>query len=231
MKRQLILILGGARSGKSSYAEKLAAQFGPRVLYVATAEETPATLYISDADDARTTIGLTLALRRVPPREIRLRVPGVEARPPAGAEDAALAPAPARSIEPMIAATWRQPQRYVEELTAGLRALALGEVPDGYRARRARAAETLVCGNGLRLRRGRAFDGGPLRFVTATVRAQSGQALDLDARRCRLRSGAPIAAVALWPSGELSPGAEADLLVAVGLNGDDLQGRAAGRQP
>jgi adenosylcobinamide kinase/adenosylcobinamide-phosphate guanylyltransferase len=34
----LTLILGGARSGKSSYAEALAPTFGPRVLYVATAE-------------------------------------------------------------------------------------------------------------------------------------------------------------------------------------------------
>lgn len=34
----MILILGGARGGKSRYAEKLAAQFGERVLYVATAQ-------------------------------------------------------------------------------------------------------------------------------------------------------------------------------------------------
>ena len=37
MNRQLILIIGGARSGKSSFAERLARQSG-RVLFVATAE-------------------------------------------------------------------------------------------------------------------------------------------------------------------------------------------------
>lgn len=39
MRKQLILILGGARSGKSTHAEKLALELaGPDVLYIATAQ-------------------------------------------------------------------------------------------------------------------------------------------------------------------------------------------------
>ena len=38
MSAPLILILGGARSGKSAYAEKLAAEIGHSILYIATAE-------------------------------------------------------------------------------------------------------------------------------------------------------------------------------------------------
>lgn len=38
MTKELILLLGGARSGKSTFAEKLASNRGEKVLYVATAQ-------------------------------------------------------------------------------------------------------------------------------------------------------------------------------------------------
>jgi adenosylcobinamide kinase/adenosylcobinamide-phosphate guanylyltransferase len=62
------LILGGARSGKSSYAEKLAAASGKRVVYVATAEAGDAEMSARIARHRRernpdwTTVEETLAL-------------------------------------------------------------------------------------------------------------------------------------------------------------------------
>jgi hypothetical protein len=64
---------------------------------------------------------------------------------------------------------------------------------------------------------------GPLRFVTARVRVNRDSKPTLDERHCRLGSGEPIAAIARWPSGTPTPGAEADLLAAVRLDGDDAQ--------
>ena len=58
---------------------ELSTEVEGKVVYVATASEVPATLYISAGDAAGTTIALTLAPRRVPPREIRLQVPGYQA--------------------------------------------------------------------------------------------------------------------------------------------------------
>ena len=47
-------------------------QVDGNVVYVATADEEPVTLYLSDSSNPDTAIALTLAPRRIPPREIRL---------------------------------------------------------------------------------------------------------------------------------------------------------------
>lgn len=61
----LTLILGGARSGKSTYAEAMASRLGPKVLYVATAE----------ALDEEMRARLTLHRSRRPPEWPTLEAP------------------------------------------------------------------------------------------------------------------------------------------------------------
>jgi len=62
MTKQLTLILGGARSGKSSYAEMLATQQGNHILYVATAQawDEEMTLRIANHRAGRPTNWVTL---------------------------------------------------------------------------------------------------------------------------------------------------------------------------
>lgn len=183
------------------------------VIYVATADETPATLYISDADAAQTTIALTLAPRRVPPREIRLRVPGLASR-----ESSALSEPPSSDLAqtpwPEALATWRQPQRYIEELTEGFRALALGQNPGGEPARGARA-EAVDCGPGWQVRDLMRHEDTPLRWLSATLRPVSASETVFDPSQCRVRSGAGIAAVARWPSDPPNPAEETRLILAL----------------
>ena len=127
---------------------ELSTEVEGHVVYVATASEVPATLYISAGDAAGTTIALTLAPRRVPPREIRLLVPGYQAaQAKARAQDTKetqtdIAPA---ALSPAHPALWQQPLPYLQTLTTALRDLARGEVPEGFRRRSVRSKERLRC--------------------------------------------------------------------------------------
>ena len=194
----------------------LTTEIDGNVLYVATASEEPATLYITDADDAHTTVGLTIAPRRVPPREIRLRVPGLKSARSQTSAQATSAAIPPAALSALSTASWQQPEAYVAELTATLRALALGEVPASYTQRRARTSETPICTPpGLSVTRGQVLDGGPLTVVTATLTHSGKAPLAIDEATCRLAADHPVVAVAAWPRTRLTPGTTTELYLAV----------------
>ncbi|MFE8034494.1 TraK domain-containing protein [Thiohalocapsa marina] len=198
------------------------------VLYVATAAETPATLYITDADDARTTIGLTIAPRRVPPREIRLVVPGVQPAQPKPIRTAEAALTAPLLAETALTGLGREPKPYVEALTDALRALALGEVPPGYQLRRPRATEAVHCAvPGLKPKTEQVLEGGALTLVRVSLRNTGDMPIPIDEGSCRLRSDRPIAAVAAWPETRLLPGMDTGLLLAV-RSTDSAQDVSAG---
>ena len=188
------------------------------VVYVATASEAPATLYISASDAARTTVALTLAPRRVPPREIRLTVPGYQT----GQANPATKPVPETESGSAVAevavspARWQQPLPYLQTLTSAFRTLALGEDPEGFRKRSPRFGERLRCAaTGLRASDVRVYEGEHVRFITATLRATGKDAVEIDQGSCRPGGKARIAAQASWPRTRLERGQETRLLLAV----------------
>ncbi|NEV63989.1 TraK domain-containing protein [Thiorhodococcus minor] len=171
-------------------------------IYVATASEGPVTLFVSDASDPNHALSLTLAPRRIPPREIRL----VLTDPLPDPSPIAAPSAPAGATAP----------DYVTALTEAMRALAREEIPDGYGLRQARRQETVTCVQlGLETRRGQVLEGSDLWLVTALVRNTTDTELEIEERACRADLDGDTVAVAVWPRVWLAPGEAVELYVAV----------------
>ncbi|MBK1722156.1 TraK domain-containing protein [Thiocystis violacea] len=171
-------------------------------IYVATGNETPVTLFVSDASDPNHALSLTLAPRRIPPREIRLVLTDpLPSTNPIGAPSAPTA----------VAAP-----DYVTALTEAMRALAREEIPGGYGLRQARRQETVTCVQlGLETRRGQVLEGGDLWLITALARNTTDAELEIEERACRADLDGDTVAVAAWPRVWLAPGEQAELYVAV----------------
>jgi conjugal transfer pilus assembly protein TraK len=188
------------------------------VVYVATASEVPATLYISAGDAAGTTIALTLAPRRVPPREIRLQVPGYQATqslPQTPGKTATPETAPV-ALSPALPALWQQPLPYLQTLTIALRDLARGEVPEGFRRGSVRSEDRLRCeAPELRVADLEVYEGEHLRLLKATLRYSGQSPLEIIPHHCRPRGKALIAAQATWPRTALRQGEKTRLLLAL----------------
>ncbi|NEV64494.1 TraK domain-containing protein [Thiorhodococcus minor] len=171
-------------------------------IYVATASEAPVTLFVSDASDPNHALSLTLAPRRIPPREIRL----VLTDP---------LPDPSPMAPPSAPASAAAPD-YVTALTEAMRALAREEIPEGYGLRQARRQETVTCVQlGLETRRGQVLEGGDLWLVTALARNTSDAELEIEERACHADLDGDTVAVAAWPRVWLAPGEQVELYVAV----------------
>lgn len=182
-------------------------QVDGNVVYVASGEEEPVTLYISDSGNPDIAVGLTLAPRRIPPREIRLALQGVQGLTHvASVQDAGPA-------EAGWAGGTGQP--YVEGVVAAFRDIARNQVPPGYGLHKAGDREGIRCAQGaLKLSRGQVLDGTQLRIYTAVARNAGTSELVLDERGCSA-PGAVVAAVAAWPRVRLAPGEETELYVAM----------------
>jgi conjugal transfer pilus assembly protein TraK len=190
------------------------------VVYVATDTEEPVALYIGDGQGSTLALALTLAPRYVPPREVRLAVPGYQGKR-AGNATATRAPVDPVAVMPMLAnATDRDGDgngngpSYVSDLVEQLRALAQGRMPAGFRVAKSAGDAKLRCAAGLKVRTAERAQGPASDLVKARVANTAAHAITLEHDTCRPDAAtATVAAMAAWPRRVLAPGEETEVFL------------------
>ncbi len=172
-----------------------------RVVYVSTAREYPVGVFITDRDNENNAISLTLVPRRIPPREVVLSLAdsGNATTMQGGAE----------------AKAWEESQPFVTGIKGVMRALALGEIPDGHTLQRIpRNYHLPVCSqNGFKVtfKGGQLLAGVNLNYVIGTVQNVSKKRLEFKEASC---GNFDIAAVSLFPYNVMNPGERSEIYIA-----------------
>lgn len=181
-------------------------QIEGHVVYVAPADENPVTLYVTPGDTEELALSLTLAPRRIPPREIRLTLDAEQYRKLGNLQSAQERPS---------AASGRVSQDYVADIKQTFRALALMRTPRGYSLRAPLAGETLQCTQpDLTTTIGQTLEGRDLLILVGTAKNTGVSPLELDEHSCAFESQETVA-VAAWPKVWLEPGEMSELYVAI----------------
>lgn len=181
-------------------------QIEGNVLYVATPDETPVTLYITPGATEDVALSLTLAPRRIPPCEIRLTLDAADYKKLGALQS---------QSNGQNGKFSNASQDYIAHFKTTFRALALMRTPKGYALREPAAAEGIRCTQaGLHTRTGQALEGRDMVLLVGVARNTGATALEVDERSCT-DDGGEVLAVAAWPRVLLEPGEATELYVAV----------------
>lgn len=184
------------------------------VVYVATGEEAPVTLYITEKDNESVALSVTLIPQRIPARELFLEL-----------DERTSSSTPLSSPQ---AKRWETSQPYVETVKTLMRQLALGETPRGYALKDTPEHEALPrCSqHGLTFdfAQGQMLLGHNLKVFVGLAKNGSPQPVEFKEQAC---GEWDVAAVAAYPRNLLQPNQRTEVFVVV-RNGPE-RNRAARR--
>jgi conjugal transfer pilus assembly protein TraK len=186
-------------------------QIEGNVLYVATPDETPVALYITPGETEDFALSLTLAPRKIPPREVRLTLDAVHYQKLNSLQNSAgLNGQDGKPGNPS-----QSSQDYMADIKAVFRALALMRTPKGYALRSPNNSETIHCSQpGLFTHTGQVLEGRNRVLLVGVARNNGTSTLEIDERSCA-DAGGEVLAVAAWPKVMLEPGEATELYVAL----------------
>lgn len=171
------------------------------VVYVATEGEAPVTMFITQKGNESKALSLTMVPRRIPPREIFLKMAGGMLMP--------------GMFSNSKAERWEESQPYVETIRGVFRKMALGEVPQGYTMNKTPKSQALLAcsqtGLSFDFANGQILMGHHLMVLVGVATNVSSQPIEFKESLC---GNWDVAAVAAWPLIVLEPGQKTEVYVA-----------------
>ena len=170
-----------------------------RVIYVATRDESPVTMFVRNEGDEGDALSLTLIPRGIPPKEIRLSIPGVEF---------------AQRGDVDRAHSWELKNGYMKSIRSLMRNVAKGEIPPGYSMRGINANDVAprCAQSGIKFdfSRGQVVKGSRFKLIAGVATNVKRSKTEILEKNCGARG---VKAVALWPTPLLKPGQQAEVYV------------------
>lgn len=171
------------------------------VVYVATDKQYPVTMFITEKDSEVQALSLTMVPRRIPPREVFLKLDsgvGITG-----------------SFANTKAEAWEESQPYIETIRSVFRKIALGEVPQGYTLNSTPAGVVVprceLPGINVDFRKGQYMMGHHLNIFIGVAKNVSDQPIEFKEAYC---GSWDVAAVTAWPLNVLAPGQKTEIYVA-----------------
>lgn len=177
------------------------------VVYVATDKLVPVTMFITNKGSEAQALSLTMLPRRVPPREVFLKLDGASAAMAVGAGSGNAK-----------AAAWETSQPYIETLRTAFRKIALNEIPQGYTMTQiphelqSQAPRCAQAGMPVDFSHGQYLAGHNLNIFIGVATNTTSQPLEFKEAMC---GNWDVAAVTSWPLKVLEPGQRTEVYVAV----------------
>lgn len=176
-----------------------------KIVYVATADETPVTLYITPGDNQDIALSLTLIPKRIPAREIHLSLD----------KDSYKLLSKLQSPSTSSGKTSDQEQAYIAQIKKLFRDLGLQKTPPGFSLRDPSKGEHIQCLQDLvQIKTGQVLEGHDMLILVGLARNTGMEPLEFDERSCATTKD-EVLAVASWPKVVLGQNESTELYVAV----------------
>lgn len=177
-----------------------------KIVYVATSDETPVTLYITPGDNQDIALSLTLIPKRIPAREIHLSL---------DKDNVKLLSKVQQQAKSSSVKSADQEQEYITHLKKLFRDLGLQKTPAGFSLRDPSLSENIHClQERVQIRTGQILEGHDMLILVGLARNTGIEPLELDERACATTKD-EVLAVAAWPKVVLGPNESTELYIAL----------------